>query len=520
MNMRNSLTLSYLLLFNLFVGAACSKTAKQQIVEELPANGNTNYYVDAINGDDKNNGRSKNTPWKTLYNVNIRTYKPGDSILLKSGSTWESRLVLKGSGKEGSPIVLSSYGEGAKPHIMGNGKVNQVILLDNVDFWKINNIEISNKTTVIGNRTGILIQALQPGEKKHFHITNNYIHDIMGDYSFEMKGKNTGGIGIIGGPDTKIDNILIENNEIGNINRVGIFTNLTDAKKATRGNRPITNLIIRNNKIHHCAGDGVIVRYAYRPVISHNIAYENHNAPENLVDHGVALWCRSTDEALFEYNEVYNTRGSMDGQAFDADLDSYRTIVQYNYSYHNEGGFMLVYGSSSEAIVRYNISVNDGKKGNHIFDFPVWTNPRGSGIFHNNTIILAEGSSPVIADEALETARFYNNIFYNAGSGKLVVKSGGRTALFNNNAYWGYHIADLTETNPTTTNPMIIAPLTINAGINNTNNFKLDGNSPLINKGVGVKNIEQQNYWLPDEGLKDFAGKTIVNYNFMGAFAD
>jgi hypothetical protein len=499
--------------------AACKKASTPEVIVKAPQV-QSNYYIDSQNGDDKNSGTSPASPWKSVYNINRQVYLPGDTIFLKAGSSWEGRLSLKGSGTDDKPIVLTSYGAGNKPHLMGNGKVNHVLLLEDVDHWEITNIEISNKTTEIGSRTGILIQSLSGATRSHFHISNVYIHDVMGDYSFETRGKNTGGIGVIGGPTTKFDDILIENCEIGPVNRVGIFTNLTDAKNATRGNRPITNLVIRNNKIHHCAGDGVIVRYANKPVISHNIAYENHNAPESLVKHGVALWCRSTDEALFEYNEVYNTRGSMDGQAFDADLDAYRTIVQYNYSHDNEGGFMLVYGSSSDAIVRYNISSNDGSKGNHIFDFPVWTSPRGSGIFHNNTIIIPAGSKAVIADEALETAKFYNNIFYNNGSGKQSVLSGGKTAIFTHNAYKGYLSNEISDSSPLTADPQIIAPLTVPSGIANTSNFKLQATSPYLQNGKAVKQLEA-GYWLPDGGLKDFGGKAIQNNLFpVGAFKD
>lgn len=474
-----------------------------------------NYYIDADNGNDSNTGTSRSSAWKTLAKVNSVQFSPGDSVLLQAGDSWNGQLLLKGSGVQGKPIVLSSYGNGAKPHIKGNGAVDHVLLLENVDHWNIDKIEISNQATQVGNRTGIMIRSLT-GSKEHFHITNVYIHDVMGDYSFEMKGKNTGGIGIIGGPTTRFNDILIENCEIGPVNRVGIFTNLTDAKNATRGNRPITNLVIRKNKIHHCAGDGAIIRYAYKPIISHNIAYENHNGDENLVKHGVALWCRSTDEALFEYNEVYNTRGSMDGQAFDADLDAYRTIVQYNYSHGNEGGFMLVYGTSSDAIVRYNVSANDGAKGKHIFDFPVWENPRGSGVFHNNTVIIPASVEAVIADEALETARFYNNIFYNQGSGKPVIKSGGKTAFFQNNSFYSYDAIDLPETSPLLADPQLVSPNTIQPGFPNASNFKIGATSPYEDKGVSVKSLEP-NYWLPDAGTKDFSGK-IITTTPVGAF--
>ncbi|MFD1631790.1 right-handed parallel beta-helix repeat-containing protein [Pseudopedobacter beijingensis] len=507
---------------------ACSKPAHTDKQDPLKNSPSGKYYVDSQSGDDKNNGFSEKTPWKTLYNVNLRTYQPGDSIFLKKESSWESRLVLKGSGSVGKPIVLTAYGKGTMPHIMGNGKVDQVILLEEVDYWVVNGIEVSNKATEIGNRIGILVKCLQPGLRRHFHITNCYVHDVMGDYSMLTKGKNTGGIGVIGGEETKFDDILIEGNEIGHINRVGIYTTMmnqanTIQLNSVQGKRPITNLVVRKNKIHHCTGDGAIIRGAHKPIISHNIAWENHNGPEELVKAGVALWCRSTDEALFEYNEVYNTRGSMDGQAFDADLDAYRTIVQYNYSHGNEGGFLLMTGSANDAIVRYNVSVNDGQIGKkHVFYFPIWVAPRGSGIFHNNTVIVPEGLDGVVVNEALETSRFYNNIFYNkAGKGKLFIESKNTTALFKNNVYIGYgQASNIPDPSPFLEEPFIVNPSNIQIGMENIKNFKLKSTSPYLNKGINVKVLEQDAYWLPAAD-KDLGGKALQpGKSPMGAFLD
>lgn len=456
------------------------------------------YYIDSANGNDKNSGLSPKKPWQSLAKINAQSFEAGSLILLKRGSAWQGQLVLKGSGLPEKPIRISSYGNGNKPMLDGRGKVAQVLFLKDVEGWEIENLEITNAAATVGNRTGILVESLGDGLKKHFRFRNLYIHDVMGDYSFERKGKNTGGIGFIGGPATKFDDILIEHCEIGHINRVGIFTNLSNGDRAKRGNRPYTNLVIRNNIIHHCAGDGAIVRYAYRPLIAHNLAYENHNAPESLVKHGVALWCRSTDEATFEYNEVHHTRGSMDGQAFDADLDSYRTLVQYNYSHNNEGGFMLVYGSSSESIVRHNLSVDDGKKGKHIFDFPVWTSPRGSGIFHDNTIVLPSDSAVVVADEALPTARFFHNVFYQRGKAQLVVPSAGKTAEFYGNRYYGYPPNELKDSLAVLIKQHKDLPLSAPSFKKSKIYTELSPDFTQQNKAFG------SSYWLPDFGNQDF----------------
>jgi hypothetical protein len=466
--------------------------------------GSRKYYLDASLGDDDALENSLTTPWKSLDKLNSITFEPGDSILFRSGERWEGQLSPTGSGTHEFPIVVTAYGTGSKPILSGNGAIGAVITLQNVSHWTLSGLEITNPASTEGSRIGVLITA-DEGEHGGFHLNDLFIHDIFGRYSFEMIGKNTGGIGIIGENNTRFDDILIENCELTDIVRVGIFTN---GNKGTRGDRPITNLVIQNNTLTRCAGDGMIIRYAYRPLIQHNLAVENHHVDESLVKYGVAIWVRSTDEAIIQYNRVFDTKGSMDGQAFDADLEAYRTLVQYNYSSNNEGGFMLVYGSSSDAIVRYNISQNDGKKGKHLLDFPVWTTPRGSGIIHNNVFYIGEDIDAVLVDEALSTARLYNNIVINKGNGKLMVRSEGQTATFSHNYLSGYSESEtIVNKNAITGESGMVNPGLGEMSFASLEGYKLRAESPCIGSGL-PRGEMAGSYWY-DGPMTDFWGSEV-----------
>jgi len=468
------------------------------------ASGQVTYYFDASEGDDNHSVNSRETPWQTLRRLNEITFNPGDSVLLKAGSTWEGKINLKGSGIEGYPITLGSYGNGPWPKIDGSGAEGAVVTLNNLSYWKLSNLEITNPASSQGGRIGLLIMGTG-GNHGHYHLDSLYIHDIFGRYSFEMTGKNTGGIGIIGGSDTRFDDILIENCVISDIVRVGIFTN---GNKGTNEDRPITNLVIRKNTVSRCAGDGMIIRYAHRPLIEHNLATENHNAPEELVEYGVAIWVRSTYEAVIQYNRVFDTKGRMDGQAFDADLEAYRTVVQYNYTRNNEGGFMLVYGSSQDAIIRYNISQNDGLLGKHIFDFPIWTSPRGSGIIHNNMVYIGEEINAVLADEALATTKFYNNIVINEGDGALIIRSEGQTAEFSNNCLTGYDPAITSiNKNPVQGDPGLVNPGRGETEFSSLEGYRITPGSPCLAAGLPVSLMEGS-YWFNEE-MTDFWGNPV-----------
>lgn len=205
--------------------SAFADTAEETTKSSLSGNapnpyGGTDYYIDATNGQDTNNGKSIDTPWQTLQKANHTTFQPGDRILLKSGETWQDQqLWPKGSGIAGKPIVIDRYGDEAlgKPYIATNGKVDNplqytggdfvkdknkvgltgAVVLRNQQYWEIHNLELSNdddfntdinvsaKTkSVVRDGISISINAdLLEGNDKimdYFRISDNYIHNIDG----------------------------------------------------------------------------------------------------------------------------------------------------------------------------------------------------------------------------------------------------------------------------------------------------------------------------------------------------
>lgn len=79
-----------------------------------------NYYISKT-GSNINNGLTPATAWQTIAKVNasFNAILPGDSILFKCGDTFYGSVVIAKSGTSSLPIVISSYGAGAKPIISG-----------------------------------------------------------------------------------------------------------------------------------------------------------------------------------------------------------------------------------------------------------------------------------------------------------------------------------------------------------------------------------------------------------------
>ncbi|WP_304064405.1 DUF7594 domain-containing protein [Pedobacter glucosidilyticus] len=444
----------------------------------------TNYYVDT-DGSDTALGTSITTAWKTLAKVNSFTFQPGDKIFFKRGQAWTGQLYPKGSGTAANPIVIDAYGTGALPIINGNGikdasltdanHTGAALLLKNQSYWTVQNLEVTNpaKTTETdgGVRQGIKIVVVDdatPDTVKNILIKGVIVKNIGGKLNKEdwAGGKLTAGISIFiyrapsdGETDVtaRFNNIIIEECTIDSAAREGIMTSVStvfrDYTSFDRSNYPIDGLIIRKNIIQNCAGNGLIVRYANSPLIENNRAVNNHYADEDLVGHGVALWCRSTNDAVFQFNEIYNTQAvSKDGFALDADLSAKNTIFQYNYSHDNLGGFVLFIRSSTNSIVRYNISQRDGRSNavNRIFHFSEYgevVNPTSSGgttvpataKIYNNTIFIDDdvytndATKIAISNFAANTSTFSNNIFYNSQGG--IVKRSTDSAIWEYNHF-------------------------------------------------------------------------------------
>ncbi len=84
--------------------------------------GGTIFYVDAVSGNDSNNGTSVSTPWKTISKVNssMSSINAGTMICFKREQSHRGRLAITKSGTASSKIIVDAYGAGSAPVISGN----------------------------------------------------------------------------------------------------------------------------------------------------------------------------------------------------------------------------------------------------------------------------------------------------------------------------------------------------------------------------------------------------------------
>ncbi len=75
------------------------------------------YYV-ANDGDDKNDGTSPDTPWRSLDKVNSggTAILPGDTVAFRRGDLWRGKIFARAG------VTYTAYGEGPKPKLYGSGE--------------------------------------------------------------------------------------------------------------------------------------------------------------------------------------------------------------------------------------------------------------------------------------------------------------------------------------------------------------------------------------------------------------
>lgn len=374
------------------------------------------FHIDSLAGNDTNAGTTPEAAWQTLTKVNATTFQPGDRILLKAGGSWSGMLQPRGSGEPGKPISISSYGDGPRPVIDGGG-AEAAIRLEDQQHWVIENLEIRNTTTqrmvkgylsakhreegreteVPGVRSGIVVRARGTERQAGLRIANCDIHAIQGtSWRLAQPGMyDNAGIHI--NTEAPFDDIVIENNEIHDLDTIGIVAWVgtggkahdwlgQDASQWGRG------LVVRKNRIVKTGADGVIVGSSDGALIDGNVCYDaGINAadqpvvsgdPHRDVMHIAGLWCIASRDALFQHNEVARVRvfdQPADSEAFDVDMGCRGTIAfRHNYTHDNPGGTLMImnWNPNVERVVyRDNRSHNDGARNKFGRQFAIVEHP-------------------------------------------------------------------------------------------------------------------------------------------------
>ncbi|MHC4480026.1 MAG: right-handed parallel beta-helix repeat-containing protein [Planctomycetota bacterium] len=477
-----------------------------------PLSNPRDYYV-SPGGDDENPGTA-DAPWRTIARLNEADLEPGDRVLLEGGRTFSGSIALgpDDSGTEGSPVVLTSYGEGRASVDAGDGAA---LSAEQCSHLLVQNLDFTGSGRKDGNtRSGIRISGGEAVELDHLEvsgfqksglevercrnvrITHVYAHDNG------FAGISVGGHRREWSEDIYIGHCVAENNP-------GDPTNLTNH-----------------------SGNGIVVGNVTGCLIEYCEAMENGWDMPREGNGPVGIWAWNADRVIIQFCIAHDNKSpGYDGGGFDFDGGVTNSILQYNLSYNNVGPgyFLCQYGGAptwKNNVVRYNISQNDGSKAQNC-GIMVWNNEGMSdALIYNNTVYHGTGAAVGFENGTAPGMVFRNNIFI---SGTELIIGGSEKGRLEGNLYWavgeeGFSVdgcRSFEEWVEKTgqeradgkvvgryVDPMLVgmgeATLTDPRKLGELKEYRLRPGSPCVGAGVPVEDNGGRDFWgneLPESGL-------------------
>ncbi len=390
----------------------------------------------------------------------------------------------RSSGTAHLPIAVSAYGSGALPRIIGEDA--PAVALRNVSDWTIDDLDLTQtgqrpQALDAGNVTGtdlnpdadrfmkavVDVRALGPRgmqncaaacRVRNIKLKDLIVHDGQWDGIYVGAGFQEASDGVFGSIDgVTIQDVEARNNQGSGIVVAGTFT------KTVR--YEATNVRVLDSLAYGNGGDGVVLGQ-----VDHGLIQGNRCAYNGSIRNASnGCWSWDSKDIAIQFNEadhnmtpLENTQAK-DGGGFDLDMGSVDSVLQYNWSYDNQGeGYLLEswpIGSgfkcciSRNLTMRYNVSEGDGKK--DAGGIEIYGGVRSAWIYNNTVTYVAVRA----ADNVLGTggdltttsfggragipeANVDNNIFVSNGSlvgaadDPLVTSDGAGRFRFDNNLWF------------------------------------------------------------------------------------
>ncbi|GLW06777.1 hypothetical protein Misp01_19070 [Microtetraspora sp. NBRC 13810] len=466
------------------------------------------YHLDCGSGNDAASGTSPSTAWRTIDRVNTVTFQPGDSILLRRGTTCDGVLQPKGSGTAGEPITLGAYGQGARPAIVGGG-ARATVFLRNVQGWVIRDLDVSNPGPADGTpRVGIYVLLENYGIGRNYVVRDVNVHDVPGCDCLQPELENSGGILFkAAGSETAtgFTGIKVFGNTVSGVDNTGIGAvsqwshRLPLYPAGTNTYVPIRDVHIHDNRLTDMGGDGILVQNGVDPVVERNFV---DGFGVRATQSHAAIVAFNSDRAVIQHNEVTGGAANPPSFSFSVDAANSDIVYQYNYSHDNDGPFMLMCaftGTYSDgATIRYNISENDKDLLlGGTFEIPVIANgceiPIPDVKIYNN-VIYSPAAKALVGTLHQTPMAVRNNIFAGRPEGSTIDDP---VSVYEGNLYHNLASVPAGDTRAVTGDPRFTDPAA--TGPRPTQGFRLACGSPALGAGVSV----------PRDGGVDFYGFRI-----------
>ncbi len=388
----------------------------------------TVYYVNATSGSDSNNGKSLETPWRTINKVNSTKFSPGDTVLFKCGNNWEENLVIPSSGTSTKPIFFGSYGIGDYPQLY------------RVSLW---------------------------AGKKYVRISK-----------LNMKMREGAALSIESGEDIVIDDCIIDGDH-KSYNHAAVIYGLTKYGWANA-------IVIKNSKFKDAGTVENPVCNLSINGLSHNILIAN-NISYNASDNNMQAYSNKAEtgpyNVIFRGNELYNSRKA---HGLEIGWNVHNSVVEKNRCYGNKICGLIVV-NSHDNVIKNNIVYDNveemacyGESYNNLWlnntilfgDRTVkgmWFRAKhGAGnVFMNNIVVGNNSNFPELIINGAEEVESDYNCFYDEKGTKFEYKNLIYTSLDSYQSMSNQDIHSIEK------DPRLI-----------DEKYDLKSNSPCINAGI------------------------------------
>ncbi len=410
------------------------------------------YYVNLL-GDDSNSGLSETQPWRSIERVNATQLFPGDSVRFKANQTFVGNLrlakVKQRQVDETRVVTIGSYGSGRATIDAGSGAG---FIAKNRGGVHLVNLNFVGAGASKNTGSGILFINTLPRDTK---LSNIRIHRV------DVSGFKHAGINFTAQPidnswsgfrNVRITNTTSHDNGDAGINCIGAWNpernGYAHADFYIGTCSAYRNAGIPDKGSH--SGNGIVLAQVDGALIEHCRAYENGKLNDSEGGGPVGIWTWDANRIVIQFNESHHNRtgSSKDGGGFDLDGGVTNSVVQSNYSHDNDGaGYLLAQFEGARPfygnVVRYNLSVNDGRR-NKYGGIHLWSTGANGGItrttFYGNTVYMTKSTdgNPAGVDcssEGIRSIRFHNNYFHTDGKAVSIRGQANRNVVFNNNTF-------------------------------------------------------------------------------------
>ncbi len=397
----------------------------------------TTFYVDNQSGNDAYPGTHEK-PFKTIEKVNTLSLKAGNSVLFSGGQTFAGTLKFKGlAGTKEQPIWIGSFGKGSATI---NGGAGNSVWADSCSWLHVKKLKVVGDGRLKANK----------GSGIEFRHVQNCTID-----SLEASGFLWSGVKALGGRNLKITNVYAHDNGFSGINVESDGQDaggLEGSGGKTFCNVYIANCIAENNagcpvvKNNH-SGNGILIGGVTNGMIEYCEAMNNGWDMPRDGNGPVGIWAYQSDSITIQYCYSHHNKTSAkgkDGGGFDFDGGITNSVMQYNYSAHNEGaGYGIFQYAGATAwtnnTMRYNTSYNDGSK-NGKCGILMWCDPsavpmRGFNAY-KNTIVNDQGYCVNFKSGNYPDFIFENNRFSLTVPSDRFIGGSFTGAIFRQNYYW------------------------------------------------------------------------------------